>query len=385
MNAPATCPGCGAENRSLLSYCAVCGMKFTQPAPKASTGKNLDRRSMSKEQKLKIKKLKKKRELTEKFKNKKITSEQYVMGLRKLGYGADVEKAMAFKRYINEQIQAFEKMEVAPEGMEGQYRFDPNESKAQLPRDESGNIITDFSISPTPSTSTQASSTPVTIDGPAPSIDPNKERKPGNGPVFGDSLFPTASSGEPSKQRKKEIPKGKLITDEVQTSTKRSSRRRVSLDLEWDEDDEEEEEIEFELDMGDEEGEEEFVIDLEEEEDFEGESGWWDDEEWELDWSDEDEEEWEDWDLEDDEWEAVWDDDDEEEEDGGDLELEMEGEDEEHYIEDVDWEEDEEDEEEEEFEEYHEEDDDPVEELEDEGEDDDWDEPSRRGRRRSRF
>ncbi|MFO8051324.1 MAG: hypothetical protein R6V01_06455 [Thermoplasmatota archaeon] len=305
---PEVCKRCGNENSSDLSYCTICGARFGLPVQnRASVGKKLDRRKISKEQKLKLKKVKKKRELTELYKNKKITSEQYINGLRKLGYGADVEKAMAFKKYIQDQIEAFEKMDAAPEGMEGQYHFDPNESKADLPRDEFGNPICDFSVRPTQAKATRESSVPTMSEQVQRSPDMNNEADGSDGPVFGESLFSTSSTKRTSAdtERKRGVPKGRLVKEMERPRKRRKTGRTLASDLEWDED---EEEVEPDLE------EDEFVIELDEEE-FEGESGWWDDDEWELDWSEEDEEEWEDWemDLEEDEWEAVWDDEEEEE------------------------------------------------------------------------
>ncbi|MEA3558659.1 MAG: hypothetical protein U9R75_05330 [Candidatus Thermoplasmatota archaeon] len=360
---------------------------------------------------MKLKKMKKKKELTALYKGKKITGEQYVNGLKKLGYAADVEKAMAFKKYIQNQIEAFETMEVAPAGMEGQSHFDPNGSRSDLPRDESGNVITDFSVTPTAATATKHQTAPevMTHTHEAPSM--RDDRGPSSGPLFGESLF--SSSGGPGPDRrmeKKEVPKGGHVK-EVKAPVKRAGRRSISTDLEWDDDDDVFDPLKYQKEAQDEEfvidlEEDEFVIDLEEEE-IEGESGWWDDDEWELEWNDEDEEEWEDWDLDvdDDEWDAIWDDDLDESEDSSDLgggvregdedefviderEEEEEEEDEDEGEDNDEDDEDEEDEFEDEDEDEEDEDEfviDESEDEEDEDDDRDWGASRRRRRRNSRF
>jgi hypothetical protein len=342
--------------------------------PKASSKK-----ALSKEQKMKMKKLKKKKELIELYKQKKISNEQFAKGMAKLGYSTDIEKAMEFKKYIQAQIQAFEKMDVSG-AQEGGYHFDPNESKAQLPRDEHGNVITDFSAGPTRAPAQNVHRETYVQPAMVSSRPPPAATSQG-GPLFGDSLF---GGGRPTRERapRKEVPKATLKRDIPVGRSKHASHRRKKADLEWDEEEEEEMVQEEEME------EEEFEIDLEDE-DLQGESGWWDDDEWELDWSDEDEEEWEDWELdedEEDEWE-MWE---EELEHPEGVTVEFEDEDE-HEEEDHDeyyHDGDEEDDEEDVFDprEYYsdeEGDDDEDEEGEDDEDDDDWGAPSGRRRRRN--
>jgi hypothetical protein len=363
---PGKCPSCNEPNRNNLNFCAVCGRRFQRkvhnPQPTGARNKIL-----SKEQKLKVKKLKKKKELVDLYKRKKITTEQFTKGMTKLGYSTDIEKATEFKKYIREQIKVFEKLDVSGV-QEGEYHFDPNESKAQLPRDEFGNVITDFSVKPTPSASNHNHHETYAEPKMVTSRPPPGATSSGS-PLFGESLF--ANSG-PSRQKtpRKEIPKAKLKRDiPVGRRTHHKIRGR---DLDWDEDEEEEEEL-IEEEMTEEE-EEEFEIDLDEE-DFEGEKGWWDDEEWELDWDDEDEEE--EWEIdldEEDEWET-WEGGEEDEEDEElppGIRVDFEDDEEEDEDDDV-------------FDPttYYDEDEEEEEliEEEDDEEEDDWDEPRRRRRR----
>ncbi len=228
---PSKCSACGQHNIHNLDYCAVCGKKFSMPETR-------EKKKLSKEDKMKLKRLKKKNELTDLYKKKKITQNQYMAGLKKLGYGDQIEKAMAFKKYIREQVKAFEEMEVDPRAKEGATYYDPNESVTDLPRDENGNVIVDFTA--------RSQKVRPTEEVPTVEYGPGE----GGGPAFGKSLFGRSDSGGP---------------------------KRVRADAIWDEE------------------EEDFEIDLEE-----VETGWWDDEEWELEWTEEDEEEFEDWGLVDD-------------------------------------------------------------------------------------
>jgi hypothetical protein len=350
---PDRCPSCKEPNIANLNYCAVCGIHFKTSAPQ-SQGKPASKKAVSKDQKINVKKLKKKKELIDLYKRKKISNEQFSKGMAKLGYSTDVEKALEFKKYIKAQIQAFEDLDVSG-AEEGGYHYDPNESEAKLPRDENGNVIIDFSIGPTPAashpTQTETYAEPRMI-----SSRPPPTTTSSGGPLFGQSLFGGSSSTK-QKTPRKEIPKATLKRD-VPVGSRKNLHRRKKDDMEWDDEEGEEEIVEDEEMV-----EEEFVIDLDDE-DAQGESGWWDDDEWELDWSDEDEEDWEDWEIdsdEDDEWE-IWE---EEHEHPPGLTVE--------------------------FEDDEEEDDDvfdprthrKVEEEEDEEDDDeDWDEPRARRKRR---
>jgi hypothetical protein len=269
---------------------------FQKKTPAPPPGKARSK-ALSREQKLKVKKLKKKKELVELYKKKKITTEQFTKGMSKLGYSTDIEKAMEFKKYIREQIKAFENLDVSG-AQEGGHHFDPNESKAKLPRDEFGNVMTDFSVSPTKAASTHTHHETFEVTTMASTRQPTASASHG-GPLFGESLF-KSSGPQRSKTPREEIPKGKLKRDIP--LGRRTQHKIRGRDLDWDEDEEEEEE-------------EEFVIDLDEE-DFEGEKGWWDDDEWELDWDEEDEEDWEEWEIdldEEDEWEK-WEEEEEDEE-----------------------------------------------------------------------
>ncbi|MGA1873445.1 MAG: hypothetical protein ACMUHY_07205 [Thermoplasmatota archaeon] len=271
---PVICPGCGASVKVPAGKCSSCGAVFGGP--------DKARKPLTRDDKIRLKKLHKKKELLELYRNDMITEQQFVKGMSKLGYSTDVEKVLAFKKFIKEQIRAFEKLDVSSAN-EGGYHFDPNESKAELPRDEFGNVITDFSVSPRPAGAHAAvavHSRPSMVSANPPPITGS-----GRGPVFGDTLF---DGTRPSRRKevREEVPVGKLRREVTAGAARSTRRRRGGLDLEWDEDEEEEEEFEVDLSRA--------------------HKGWWDDEDWELDWDDEDEEDWEDWDLEEDEEEEEW-------------------------------------------------------------------------------
>jgi hypothetical protein len=227
----------------------------------------------SKEEKLRAKRTKKRKELTELFKRGKITTEQYAAGLRKLGYSTDIEKAAAFKKYIREQIKAFEEMKVDQAGDGSGYYFDPNESRTDLPRDEFGNVIYDFSVSGQEKTEMKRATEDV------PSVDHGLIRRDSRqGPVFGQGIFGERSSRkERRRAERKERPR---IYDESEKGPAKRSMRRIRALADWDEDEGEPDVIKTET-----------VLELEEE----GESGWWDDSDWVLEWTEEDEEEYDDW------------------------------------------------------------------------------------------
>jgi len=128
---PVKCPKCGEPNNTGINYCAVCGSIFPRSAGAAQSAK---RGKMSAEMKLKLKKEKKRKELTDMFKSKKISLEQYRKGMNKLGYATDADKAEAFKKFIRGQIKDLQKMDAAPKGMEGQSHFDPYQSNSDLAR-----------------------------------------------------------------------------------------------------------------------------------------------------------------------------------------------------------------------------------------------------------
>jgi len=332
---PAKCPECGEENGSKLSYCSVCGHRFVR---KKGTGAGLDRRRLTRDQKLRMKKEKKKRELTELFKAKKITMEQYRKGLNKLGYVTDVDKAEELKRFIRSQIRDLQSMKM-PQAGQGGYRHDPYESKSDLVRDEYGNVITDFMVSPSR----------ADPKGQGSYVDHSSGvRYEGKGPLFGESLFEGRESGnDPGRKRTANATMTFRMGDAGVASTRPGSdlgvsgRRRIR-DLTWDDDEEisldaevseeEQEEDDFEIDLDEggyeEQGGKDLDIDLDEKKGFsnqgatanggtlrkgsgrdvvwweedddewwdeerEGESGWWDDDNWVLEWEEEDEEEWE--------------------------------------------------------------------------------------------
>jgi len=281
---PARCSRCGQPNIHHLDYCAVCGHRFRQetPAVRTSQGKG----NLTREQKLKAKRIKKRKELIRLYNSKKISREQFISGLRKLGYSTDIDKAEALKKYIREQIRAFEEMKVDPRAGEGAVYFDPNESRTDLPRDENGNVITDFSIPANERSGRPTENTP-TIDRGAYMTGAGD----GKAPYFGSSLF-----GESGTSSGREVPKRRGTTAPSPRIDREPPRkkvvRRIHSAVDWD-DEEEEEEEEFEIDLS---------------EGKAGESGWWDDDEWELEWTDEDESEFGDIDVEwdeeeEDEWE----------------------------------------------------------------------------------
>ncbi len=271
---PAKCPGCGEHNIHNLDYCAVCGAKFHQRT--ASGPPQKKKAGSTSEQKLKAKRVKKRKELTELYKRRKITVEQYSAGLRKLGYSTDMDKAEAFKKYIGEQIKAFEQMKMDPHAKEGESYFDPNASTSHLPRDEFGNVITDFSIG-------SDQSSPVTRPTEAaPMVDHGAMASDGTGgPRFGMSLFGDRGPGKGKRVVNRPLKRAR-IDSAPDTARKGSPRRRKAM-ADWDDDEEEvivEEEIEMDMT-----------------ERGKGESGWWDDEKWELEWTDEDEDEFDDWEV----------------------------------------------------------------------------------------
>lgn len=327
---PSKCPKCNEPNIHNLDYCAVCGSKFRAQRspvqkPPAKNG------GLSREKKLKAKRIKKRKELTELFKNRKITVEQYSAGLRKLGYSTNADKAAAFKKYIKEQIKAFEDMKLdenAPS--EGSY-YDPNEAQTDLPRDQYGNVIVDFMTTPSSEGKKRPTEDMVVVDH-------GGMESGAHGPRFGSSLFGDRGPGE-KRVRTERREQPKMFQ---KTETRRRAPRRIRALADWDDDEEQE---------GEEEEEDEFEIEVE------GESGWWDDEEWTLEWTDEDEEEFDDLEIDEDEeqeWVLEFEDEEEEgeeeeedvgytiefddEEDGSEeVAVEIEFEDEEEEDDDDDW------------------------------------------------
>ncbi len=339
MGSPSKCPSCGEVNSSGLDYCAICGIRFTR----ARQGSGPSRRKVSKEAKLKLKREKKRGELTELFKRKKITLEQYRKGLNKLGYTTDIDKAEEFKKFIRSQIKDLKNMKVPPPGGPTE-RYDPYASKAELMRDRSGDVMTDFMVKPTPVNRREMG---AVMDAPS-------GGGPGHGPLFADSLFARKPEGRMSapggyatrpvadKPRIGEIVRMPGLDKSPPTRPPDRISQRGKLKMVWDDESEDPSDLRRGVYSGDDESvdieEEEFVIDLdydetevssdllgidleEEEDDFEidldeyseldeekkevkvwwedeeddwwdeegeGESGWWDDEDWELEEDDED-------------------------------------------------------------------------------------------------
>ncbi len=283
---PSRCPSCGEPNIHHLDYCAVCGIKF-DPDQQVPATKVERKKGLSRDDKIRLKRAKKKKELTELYKKNKITNEQYVAGMKKLGYGSNIDKAMAFKQYIREQVKAFEELKIDPNGVEGGSYYDPNESVTDLPRDEFGNVIIDFTARP--------SSRSVRPTEDVPTV----EYGTGNagGPAFGESLFGKRRH-EPARVKKEVL--------KVDRIPERRGPKRIRANAIW----EDEEEDDFTLDLED------------------STSGWWDDEDWELEWTEEDEEDFDEWEIdldeeEDEDWglideesdlEVSFDEDDEDEE-----------------------------------------------------------------------
>ncbi|MGA1822812.1 MAG: hypothetical protein ACMUIG_09815, partial [Thermoplasmatota archaeon] len=242
---PAKCPKCGEPNNTKINYCAVCGDIFRRGAGPDPHGK---RRKMSSEMKLRLKKEKKRKELTDLFKAKKISLEQYRKGMKKLGYPTDADKAEAFKKFIRQQIKDLEKMEVAPKGMEGGSHFDPYQSRSDLPRDSSGKVITDFSVSPTRAPDRRVDA-PLVVE-----VEDCACASVGSGPVFGESLF--AGSGmqsskrndPPKESKNREIPRIYREETEKRPVVSRSSSRRRRHD-DWAVEEEDEPDVEFDEDL----------------------------------------------------------------------------------------------------------------------------------------
>ncbi|MCK5774361.1 MAG: hypothetical protein KAH57_11280, partial [Thermoplasmata archaeon] len=183
MGAPSKCPACGELNSSSLDYCAICGIRFTR-TQQAPQGRGPSRRKLGKEAKLKLKREKKRGELTELFKRKKITLDQYRKGLKKLGYTTDIDKAKEFKKFIRSQIKDLKEMKVPPQGGPAE-RYDPYASTAELMRDKSGEVMTDFMVKAAPANRKEMG---AIMD--APSMGGHDQ-----GPLFADSLF--AREAEP--------------------------------------------------------------------------------------------------------------------------------------------------------------------------------------------
>lgn len=274
---PTRCPSCGEQNIHNLDYCSICGKSFTSRTSKPVRSK--PRKMSPKEKKINAKRLKKRRELTELYKRKKISTQQYAAGLRKLGYSTNVEKALAFKNYIQDQIVAMENMQVDPNAREGDIYYDPNQANIDLPRDADGNVIVDFTVTTGEKKSSQRKPTES-----MPIVDHGSLQQSRDGPRFGHSLFGNRELREEKRVvdrvRKRETPR--MLKDDP-VRKKGPARKRALAD--WDDEEDEGEE------------EDDFSIDLEEE-GGKGESGWWDDDDWELEWTEEDEEDFNDWNIE---------------------------------------------------------------------------------------
>ncbi len=375
MGFPSKCPSCGEVNSSDLDYCVVCGIKFKM-TQQIQQGNGPSRRKLSKEAKLKLKREKKRDELTGLFKKKKITLEQYRKGLKKLGYTTDIDKAEEFKKFIRSQIKDLKNMKVPPPGAPTE-RYDPYASKAELMRDDSGNVMTDFMVQPAPVNRKKMG---AIMDAPS-------GASAARGPLFTDSLFarepqprmpaPGGYATRPvaDKPRIGEIVKMPRLEKSPPSPPpgRRTSRRGVKMT--WDEDesgDFEEDDFEIDLDydeskdssnlrgvnksvdssdpqgsnetdvssnlrggihsdsdledsdledeeLEEEDLEDEFVIDMEEEEEKKEVKVWWEDEE--DDWWDEEGEGESGW-WDNDDWELEWEDEDEEEFESWEVDLE---------------------------------------------------------------
>ena len=282
------CPSCGELNSSSLDYCAICGIRFTR-AQQAPQGRGPSRRKLGKEAKLKLKREKKRGELTELFKRKKITIDQYRKGLNKLGYTTDIDKAEEFKKFIRSQIKDLQEMKVPPQGGPTE-RYDPYASRAELMRDKSGDVMTDFMVKAAPANRKEMG---AIMD--APSMGGH-----GQGPLFADSLFargaeprmpapggyaarpmadkprigdivkmPSLERGPPARppDRRSQRRRLKMVWDEDESVD--SSRLRESVRSGEDESESFDEEMELEEDDFEIDLEEEFELEEPEEEDFE--------------------------------------------------------------------------------------------------------------------
>lgn len=337
MGAPSKCPSCGELNSSDLDYCAICGIRFTR-AQQSPQGRGPSRRKLNREAKLKLKRERKRGELTELFKRKKITLEQYRKGLKKLGYTTDIDKAEEFKKFIRSQIKELKEMKVPPQGGPTE-RYDPYASRAELMRDKSGEVMTDFMVKAAPANRREMG---AIMDAPS-------AGGPGQGPLFTESLFtreaeprmpspggyatrtaadkpsignivkmPILEKSPPARppDRRSQRRKLRMTWDEDESIDSSHPHRSVGSDEDESEEEMDLEEDEFVIDL-DEEEEEEFVIEddgvertkkevkvwwEDEEDDWwdeeeEGESGWWDDEDWELEDEFQEEEEEEEFDI----------------------------------------------------------------------------------------
>ncbi len=275
IGAPSKCPACGELNSSDLDYCAICGIRFTR-TQQIPQGRGPSRRKLGKEAKLKLKREKKRGELTELFKRKKITIDQYRKGLKKLGYTTDIDKAEEFKKFIRSQIKDLKEMKVPPQGGPTE-RYDPYASRAELMRDKSGDVMTDFMVKATPANREEMGAIRD-----APSTGGHDQ-----GPLFTDSLF--AREAEPrmpapggyaarpiaDKPSIGEIVKMPALerSPPARPPDRRSQRRK--LKMVWDEDESEDssrlrrsvgsgehESIEEEMDLE----EDDFEIDLDDDE-----------------------------------------------------------------------------------------------------------------------
>ncbi|MGA1866801.1 MAG: zinc ribbon domain-containing protein [Thermoplasmatota archaeon] len=272
---PARCPSCGEPNDSGLNFCPVCGIRFKIGVPPIPNSGAAARKFASKDDRLQEKKLRKRAELLALYREKKITREQFDKGMEKLGYSADVDKVVAFKKFIQEQIQAFEKMDVE-EGAERRPHMDHLHSEADLPRDRYGNVITDFSV-PSGLAGTPYSPTSTEKSTMMPARPRNADRST-SGPFFHHGLIQEERTFKRGVQVS-EVTK-RLLEKELQVDHKEISLSRHAGDLEWDED--EEETFEIDLDDPEDEGERERSDD----------DDW---EDWDIPLENDEDEEWESW------------------------------------------------------------------------------------------
>lgn len=140
---PDICPNCSERNTFHLDYCTVCGLRFSsktvpkeagRPSPKPRTPDGPE-----------LRKLRKKRALLTAFREGRISEEKLRKGLRGLGGGEDIERALDLKRFLEDQIKSFEGMDLSRQG-DG-YFPDPDEPQSDLPRDDNGAVLTDFGAS----------------------------------------------------------------------------------------------------------------------------------------------------------------------------------------------------------------------------------------------
>jgi hypothetical protein len=181
------------------------------------------------------------------FREGRISEERLRKGLKDLGGSEEVERALDLKKFLEEQIRSFEKMDLSSRG--GGYYPDPDASQSDLPRDDNGAVLTDFGAS--------VEDRDYFTKGRPFEVRPKAE---------GDPLFKREgrTTGMGSNRRGAGYPPPRIMTGAATSDTNRRTVRASGVD--WDEDDdiEDEEEEGWSFDEGgtEVEDDDDFEIDL---------------------------------------------------------------------------------------------------------------------------